>query len=387
MKTETHYKELFENLRDGVATVDLDGKILSCNSAFERLTGYSAKELCKLNYRDLTPKKWHDFEDKIITEQTIKQGFSDVYEKEYRRKDGSIVPIELQTYVLRDQFGNINGIQGVIRDISERKKYEYEKEKFIEQERLARIDAEKSIQLRDEFLSIASHELKTPLTPIRMQLQFVKRFIFKQANSIPKSDIILKGLDDADKQFVRFVKLVDDLLDVSRISADRLIIERTKVNFSKLVKEASDLIKINGLTLEIEPNVMGLWDKSRIEQVVFNLLSNALKYGEGKPIEVKLTLENKIARLMVEDHGIGIEKENVSKIFGKFQRIAPFTHFGGLGLGLFISQTIIAAHGGTIHVESKLGEGSRFIVEIPTMLEDCEIIPTQLQRPENQSHV
>jgi PAS domain S-box-containing protein len=122
--SDIRFRELFENLRDGVVTVDVLGRIIECNAAFENLTGYSRQELATMTYQEITPEKWHGFEASIVQNQTLKRGFSDVYEKEYIRKDGTIIPIELQTYVLRDESGCFSGIQGVIRDISARKKSE-----------------------------------------------------------------------------------------------------------------------------------------------------------------------------------------------------------------------------------------------------------------------
>jgi PAS domain S-box-containing protein len=123
--SDKQFRELFENLRDGVVTVDVPGRIIECNTAFENLTGYSRQELANMTYQEITPEKWHAFEDNIIQNQTLERGFSDVYEKEYRRKDGTIIPVELQTYIVRDQLGRFSGLQGVIRDISARKKSEY----------------------------------------------------------------------------------------------------------------------------------------------------------------------------------------------------------------------------------------------------------------------
>lgn len=253
------------------------------------------------------------------------------------------------------------------------------KEKIIKIEKEARNEAEKSVRLRDDFLSIASHELKTPLTPIRLQIGLVKRNIKEICSDHPKSTIILKALEDADKNFNGFLKLVEDLLDVSRITADRFIIEKEKLNLSELVQQnienfSSEFSQRNyEVIVNIESDIYGLWDKTRMNQVLNNLLSNAIKYGEGKTIEITLTKEKNentenIAKLVVRDHGIGIAESNIPKLFGRFERIAPVSQYGGLGLGLYITKCIVAAHEGIIKVESDLQKGSTFIVELPIKL-------------------
>ncbi len=144
------YHELFQNLRDGVVTVKLDGSILTCNSAFERITGYSSDELQKMTYVDLTPQKWHAQDTRIVKNQILKTGFSEVYEKEYRRKDGRIVPIELQTYLLNDSSGVPFGMQAIVRDISERKRTEQALQKAEERYRVIVTTAVEGIWVLDQ---------------------------------------------------------------------------------------------------------------------------------------------------------------------------------------------------------------------------------------------
>ena len=174
-----------------------------------------------------------------------------------------------------------------------------------------------------------------------------------------------------DRQTARIARLVEMLLDVSRIHAGRLDIEIEQVDLSALVPEVAarftaELTRANcTLGLLIAPSVVGAWDRLRLDQVITNLLSNAIKFGPGKPIEVGLESVGACARLWVRDHGIGIAPERQRHIFGRFERAVPSRSYGGLGLGLYISRTIVEALGGTIKVESEPGEGSTFTVELP----------------------
>ncbi len=257
-------------------------------------------------------------------------------------------------------------------DVERRKRLEEQLSLSLIKEREARIEAEKSIQVRDDFLAVASHELRTPITPIKIYLQLLRRHIQElPPDVLPKARILSSGFKSADRQLDRLSRLIDDLLDVSRITAGRLILNREEFDLSELMGEIVErfrpesLIAKCDLGLSAQPRVKGFWDRSRIEQVAANLLTNAMKYGAGNPIEITVASEGNVARLVVRDHGIGIAEEEQEKIFERFERAAPVRHYGGLGLGLYITREIVSAHGGTIRVESCLGQGSRFTVELP----------------------
>jgi len=365
-----------ESTADGILVVDRNGKITINNRKFQELWNIPDEVM---HSKD-DAKAIESILDQLISPNQFLMKIKELYEHpdwesmdEVEFKDGKV----LGRYS-KPQFinGNIIGRVWSFRNITVQKQYEKNKEKMLHNEIEARLEAEKSVRLRDDFLSIASHELKTPLTPIRMQIGLVKRNLKEIGGTHPKTMIIFKVLEDADKQFDRFLKLVDDLLDVSRITAGRLIIENEEINLSNLVLQKIDdyrpefnLAKCDVIK-KIEPNIIGFWDKMRIEQVLNNLFSNARKYGSGKPVEIFLSsLKNKdntsTVQLIIRDHGIGIAKENIPKLFGRFERMTPISEFGGLGLGLYITNAIISAHGGSIKVESTLNVGSSFIVELP----------------------
>ncbi|MBU8894147.1 GAF domain-containing protein [Corallococcus sp. M34] len=224
-----------------------------------------------------------------------------------------------------------------------------------------------AIDSRDEFLSIASHELRTPVTTLHLQLQTIQRM------GRARQDLELtRRVDVAVKQMHRLDKLIDGLLDVSRITAGKLHFDLEPLDLSELAAEVVEQFQVEAhragceLRLHADEPVTGLYDRLRLEQVLANLLSNAFKYARGKPVQVTVrSAPGDLALLTVEDQGIGISEADATRIFSRFERAVSPRHYGGLGLGLFITQSIVQAHGGTIHVTSRPGEGSRFTVCLP----------------------
>lgn len=272
----------------------------------------------------------------------------------FKRKDGTYADIKDQGYVQHGENGPLRMI-GAMRDETERNKQ-------IQ-------DIHNAVNARDEFLSIASHELKTPVTSMRLQMQMLKRKIDK--GEAPDLSYIERVNQLALKQCTHLTSLIDDMLDVSRIEASRMTFHFDEIDLDSVVKSASDAFLVNLeeknilLNSKIQESIRIKGDVFRLEQVVFNLLSNALKYGQGKPIDLEVYREKNFAVIKVTDHGMGITAENVNRIFDRFERVLSSTNISGLGLGLFISKEIIHSHHGSIHVESKLGEGSVFLVRLP----------------------
>lgn len=232
-------------------------------------------------------------------------------------------------------------------------------------------EAQKAISARDEFLSIASHELKTPLTPLKLQLQMLARQVKRNDLNNLSPEKLLNIVGSADKQMERLGKLIEDLLDVSRITSGKLTLNVEKVNLGDMIKEVivqySNHLKdaVKKIELVSTPDIEALVDKVRMEQVLINLLTNAAKYAPGKPIQVGLEKLEDRARIFVTDHGPGISEIDQTRIFNRFERAKGTESVAGLGLGLYISQQIITAHMGKIWVESELGKGSTFNLEIP----------------------
>lgn len=233
---------------------------------------------------------------------------------------------------------------------------------------------QKALVSRDEFMSICSHELKTPLTSLKMQLQIVDRLRAKQGDAVAFSvEKMERFLYQADRSVDRIVHLVNDMLDISRVATGRLSLDLENVNVSELVEEVLDrlspLMEMANCRVSFSSNGKFLVhaDKFRIEQVLTNLLTNAAKYAPDKPVEVSVTGNDLQVEIKVTDHGEGIPYENQARIFERFERAVSHHTVSGLGLGLYISKEIVDIHHGTIEVDSTPKQGCTFTVRLPAV--------------------
>jgi signal transduction histidine kinase len=286
---------------------------------------------------------------------------------------GEEVAVEVMKAGAHDFFakGNLtrlaSAVQREVREAELRHRRLFEQRRAeAERERLLG-ELQAAVQARDMFLAIASHELKTPLTSLQLHVQGLRR---NDALAKMPFDKLETKVDRIARQVTRLTTLVNGLFDVLRITSSKMTLAREEVDLSEVVRDVlahtHDFLQLSESTVAFhgEP-VIGFWDRARIETVVSNLLSNAAKFGEHKPIEVSVSGASGCARLVVADHGIGIAPEAQRRIFHKFERAVPVEHYGGFGLGLWIVRQIIEAHGGGIHIDSRLGEGSTFTVELP----------------------
>jgi PAS domain S-box-containing protein len=231
-------------------------------------------------------------------------------------------------------------------------------------------EAGEAIQARDEFLSIASHELRTPLSALVLQLAGLQNAFHEAKLQSPNAKLTGK-VDKAVKATGRLTTLVDSLLDVSRIASGRLQLHPEGCDLADvardMVEREADAARRAGCELRchVEAPIRGVWDRIRVEQILANLLSNAMKYGPGNPIEVMVAAAGETATIAVQDHGIGVSEADLERIFGRFERAVSVRHYGGLGLGLYITRQLVEAHGGSIRVTSEPGAGARFVVELP----------------------
>ncbi|MFP2932793.1 ATP-binding protein [Pyxidicoccus sp. 3LG] len=265
-------------------------------------------------------------------------------------------------------FQDITHLKDIERTLRERE----QESRFLAEanDRLYQASRE-AVRLRDEFISVASHELRTPLTPITLKVQALRRHARSApAGSLPV-DKVEPVLEAVSLQVKRLTRLVDDLLEVSRISAGHLEVHPEPMELTALLREVTTSLEPEctragcRLVLHAPLAVTGHWDRPRLEQVLNNLLSNALKYGAGRPIHVRAEAVGRDAVITVRDEGIGITPEALPRVFGKFERAVSERHYGGLGLGLFIARQLVEAHGGTIRVESQPGQGACFEVVLP----------------------
>lgn len=238
---------------------------------------------------------------------------------------------------------------------------------------------EEAIQARDEFLSMASHELKTPITPLNLQMQYFIKMVKDKTLKKVDDDKLEDMLVTAYSQVERLSETIDKLLDVSRFTTGKVEMKLEVVNLTELVKKALESfeIQLNAVnckySLRAPDEVIGMWDAFRIEQVFINLLSNSMKYGAGKPIEIEIEQDSENAILRVRDFGIGIAEEDQTRIFNRFEKASSPQNYGGLGLGLYIACEIVRHHHGSIHVDSELGKGATFTVKLPLIKSSSKI--------------
>jgi len=218
------------------------------------------------------------------------------------------------------------------------------------------------LALRDEFLQVASHELKTPLTALAVQVALLKR-------SGPSAQ-----LGVIERQVVRISSLITRLLDVSQMAGGSLFLDLSEMDLAAAARDIAQRLAPEmerercRLRVEAPAPVIGRWDPLRIEQVVVNLCTNAAKFAPGTTVDVQVREEGGEAVLSVTDRGVGIAPEDLDRIFNKFERAAPSSDYGGLGLGLFVVREVARAFGGRVEVQSQLGQGSTFTVRLPGLL-------------------
>ncbi len=353
---------IVDSSEDAILSKDLDGTIVSWNEGAERLYGYSAEEAIGRNVNIIAPADRQNETMDLVAE--IRQGKHVAHHETIRRrKDGTGIHVSLSLSAIRDAAGNIIGASAIARDITGRKQAEEERSHLL-------LELEDAVRARDALISIASHELRTPLGALQLQVHLLMRTL-SRASAEQYPELTLPKLGSIDRQVSRLARLIDNLLDVSRITAGRLQLELEEIDLSAVLREIvarfeEELRRARcDVVLNADAPVVGSWDRIRLEQIMTNLLSNAIKYGEGKPVEIATSADDAMGRVIVRDYGIGIAPKDQARIFERFERVVSGRQAGGFGLGLWIVRQIVEAMGGSIGVTSELGAGSTFVVELP----------------------
>ena len=373
---ESIFRGLLEAAPDAIVIVNDAGKILLVNEQVENFFGFKRDELIGQAIEVLMPNRFRNQHVNLRTEYSKEPRFKHMgrgLELFGKRKDGSEFPVDISLSPLQTKGGKL--ISAAIRDISERRALENEQKGLLAALKETQKELEFSVKQRDEFMSIASHELKTPLTSLLLQCQLRKRTLNRLGVG-EFGHIKLQEMFECDeKQLKKISGQIENMLDISRISSGKLQVNLERFDLCQLVKDLmerySELFLASAcvVTSELCDSMMVFWDHFRIEQVITNLLTNAMRYGAGKPIFVKVHRLVNTAQITVCDHGQGIALDNQERIFQKFERASSGRDHYGLGLGLYIVKEILDAHLGLIRVESKLGQGATFVVEIPISTE------------------
>jgi len=371
IRSEERFRNVFENSPIGKSLTNIDGK-LKVNKAFSSITGYSEKELSKLNWNAITHPDDIEKSEKTITSLITGEKKSDRYQKRYIHKTGKIVWTDLSTFLQRDKNGNPLYFITSISDITESKNYENELT-------IAKIEAEKANLTKSEFLANMSHEIRTPLNAVLGYAELLNLIVEDKIQKDYTGSIISSGRS--------LLNLINDILDLSKIEAGKLELMFEYVNtnsfFNEFKRIFSHKMMEKGLELryEIESGIPeGIYiDEVRLRQILFNLLGNAIKFTENGYVKLKVYVENpqlityrkdKTKEFIdliieIEDTGIGISKEFQKELFKPFMQQNQTKKFGGTGLGLSITQRLLALMNGTIQVQSELNKGSIFKVIIP----------------------
>lgn len=368
---QERFQNLMESIPQMVWTCKADGKMDYFNRQWFSYTGLSLKDSLEdgwlkplqLEERDGFKSSWKDHLQTGLTFESECQ-LQRSQDQTYRWHLVRAIPIKENPEL-------ITGWVGTYTDIEDQKN--------------AQIELSKTLQTRDEFFSIASHELKTPLNSLGLKMQILDRQVRKIQDDVVPKQMVLDAVTFSKSQMARLVSLIDNLLDISRIRMNRLTVDPTQFDFAELVKDVVSRMEDQArqveshITVKAEGAILGRWDKLRLEQLMVNLISNAIKYGSGEPITVSVESDKDTVTLRVKDNGVGISRKDQARIFEQFERASPTGNIAGLGLGLYIVKKIIEAHKGTIRLESEVGRGSEFIVELPR---DAELkTDTGKQRP------
>ncbi len=345
--------------RMGTWDINLETRTIQCSKEMLELWGVSAEEFN--GQRSVLQSKVHPDDLQTMNAAIDAAIHNDqIYELEYR-----ILPSPgVQKWVMsrgRCTFSPHSPMAvrfaGVVFDITEKKA----KEEALEA----------AINSRDQFYMIAGHELKTPLTCLQLQMQVIEFELKQKFPDAITSGKIGSGLRKQQEHLLRINRIIDNLLDESKISEGRLSIQTEPLNLCELARDVIDRFKViaeaSGVEVQFQctQEVSGKWDSFRIEQVLLNLLINAIRYGKNKPIYVEVSKDTGNALLIVRDQGMGITSEDQQRVFERFERVISENKVSGIGLGLFISNNIVKAHNGKILLKSKVDEGSEFTVILP----------------------
>lgn len=355
-QSEERFRLLVSSIRDyAIFMLDAQGRVQTWNAGALAIKGWSATEIIgqsiEVFYTEEDRKAGKP--QRLLAEAAAMDRVED--EGWRVRKDGTTFWASVVITALKDAVGRVIGYAKVSRDLTERRR--------AEQLRLELAQAQEALRLRDDFLAIASHELKTPLTVMHATLVAIRRQL-----KDPAQQTRFERAVDAS---LKLSALVDSLLDVTAMAGGRLQVDRVDCDLSEIVRGAADAFKPSAVahgcafTAKIEGPAPGRWDPVRLGQVVTSLLGNAARFGAQAPIDLELKLKGDDVVLSVRDFGPGIPEDDRERVFGRFDHAKGLRDWGGMGLGLYAARQIVEAHGGTIVAKEAAGGGALLVVKLP----------------------
>lgn len=361
---------IVETSDDAIVSKDLQSRIRSWNRGAERIFGYTAEEMIGRSIHAIIPKERWSEEDDVLRQ--LRQGNRVEHFETIRcRKDGTEVPVSLTISPIYSTMGVVVGASAIARDITERRQAEAERTRLLERERQARAEIERASRLKDDFLAVLSHELRTPLHAVMGYTQLLI------SGSLQREDVA-HAYQAIQRNAQAQARLVESLLDLSRILAGKLELNSEALDLSSVVTLAVDAVRPEALKKEISleinaaSGVRVFGDSARLQQVFWNLLSNAVKFTPaGGRVAVHVVADDTDVSIRIEDSGRGISAELLPFIFDRFRQGAAdgSRTRAGLGLGLALVREMVHAHRGTVTAQSAGdGLGSTFVVRLPLFL-------------------
>ena len=369
-QSEERFRLLVEGVRDyAIFMLDADGRIVSWNSGAELISGYPAEEVIGRSVGLLYQEQ--DLRDGVLARNLRLAAERGRFEEEgWRlRKDGTRFWANVVITALYGEGRQIQGYAKVTRDMTEQRRAQAQRE-LLARERERRTQLEAHMRMRDEFLGVTAHELRTPVTSLLGYAQLTRRRLDQQGAA---DERLTRALDVVIRQARRLDRLTTMLLDLTRLDHGQLVLQRAAVDLTALVVHIGDEIQLltSHHTLAIrhaDAPLIVHGDELRLEQVLYNLVLNAIKYSPGGgTVAIDVRRDGSSAVVAVTDHGLGIPPDDLPRVFDRFFRAqnASTQHISGMGIGLFLVHELVTLHGGTIGVRSTLGEGSTFTVTLP----------------------
>ena len=365
---------VWEHSADAMSLSDSEGTVLAANPAYYQLYGYSPEEVLGECFAIIFPPEERAWAVEQYKEIFQREAPPPAFESAIRRADGTLRIVESRATFIEEE-GHRTAMLSIIRDISERVRLQEERDDLLTRERAARADAEESVRSRDRFLSVVSHDLKNPLAAIKGNTQLLQRHI--RNSPVPKVDRLTDGLTRIDDTVTRMNLVLDDLMDFAGVeSGQQLSLQRKMVDLvalvGRIVSDRQRTTELHRIRFAANPDrLTGVWDANRLERVVENILSNAIKYSpQGGEIEVDVSAVDgpagRRAVIVVKDQGLGISAEDLPYIFEWFRRARSVSgKISGAGIGLASARHTIEQHGGTIEVASEVDKGSTFTITLP----------------------